>query len=563
MKSSAIIECVPNFSEGRDLVKIQKIEEAIRSVPTVSLLNTDPGKSTNRTVITFAGHPEEVIEAAFRAIAAAAQLIDMSTHQGEHPRMGATDVCPLIPISGISLEETSAFAVKLARRVGDELCIPVYLYEASASKPYRRNLADIRSGEYEGLEEKMKGQDWIPDFGPTVFNPQTGATVIGARDFLVAYNVNLNTTSVALANEVAFDIRENGRPKRDPVTKKILKDQRGEPIRTPGMCPKVKAIGWYIDEYHYAQVSMNLTDIHVTPLHIAFESCRKAAEKYGLHVTGSELVGLVPKQSLIDAGLYFLKKQKRSCGLSEEEIIQFAIHSLGLNESSVFDSKKRIIEYMLVNKNQRLANLSLNLFANETASDSPAPGGGSVSAYVGALGASLSTMVANLSLHKKGFEDKYELFNEQAILGAKLIQTLIDLVDEDTLAFDAIMQAFRLPKTTVEEKKIRKKAIRKATIGAIEIPMKTIDAARKILPVTRMMVEHGNVNSVSDAGVGALCIETAVRGASMNVKINAATLENEEDSKKYFDWANQAESKTIQEVKEILSMVEIRLLPKS
>lgn len=538
MKSSAIIECVPNFSEGRDPSVIAAIEKAI-SASGVRLLNTDPGKSTNRTVITFAGHPDKVIEAAFQAIKIASERIDMSKHKGEHPRMGATDVCPIIPIRDITLEEANAYAIKLAEKVGNELKIPIYLYEYSATSSHRKNLADIRSGEYEGFAEKIKQADWLPDYGPSELNVKSGATVIGVRDFLIAYNVNLNTNSVALANEVAFDIRENGRPQRDPLTNKLLKDNKGEVLRVPGSCPSVKAIGWYIDEYRYAQVSMNLTNMKITPLHIAFEECRKSAEKRGLIVTGSELVGLVPKQAMIDAGLYFLKKQKRSCGVPESDLIHIAIQSLGLNASSEFIPSQRIIEDMLEEKNNPLIQLSLEKFANETASESPAPGGGSVSAYLASLGASLSTMVANLSIHKKGYEDKYEEFNSAAMKGIQLSKDLLTLVDEDTKAFNLIMDAFRLPKTTIEEKKSRKKAIQDATIIAIEIPMKTIETAIQILPITKLMVEQGNPNSISDAGVGALCIEAAIKGAALNVKINAASLDDEELKKLYFDKADK------------------------
>ncbi len=555
MKSNAIIECVPNFSEGINLEKIAQIESSIRKIEGVKLLNTDPGKSTNRTVITFAGHPDKVVEAAFQAISAASKIIDMRFHHGEHPRMGATDVCPLIPIDGISLEETARYSIQLAERVGRELGIPVYLYQAASTKDYRKNLEDIRSGEYEGLAEKMKSDLWVPDFGPRVFNAQSGASVIGARDFLIAYNVNLNTRSIALANEIAFDIRENGRPLRDSVTQKIIRDAHGVIQRSTGSCPSVKAIGWYIDEYGYAQVSMNITNISKTPLHIAFEACRQSADKYGLLVTGSELVGLVPKKTLLDAGIYFLKKQRRSCGIPESEIIETAIQSLGLHNSSHFDPSKRIIENMIHRKNNPLIQLSLEKFVEATSSDSPAPGGGSVSAYVGALAAALSTMVANLSIHKKGFEHLYDRFNEAAIQGSKLSAELMDLVDKDTQAFNEILLAFRLPKASSEEKKIRKKAIRKATINAIEIPMQTIKVAMQIIPITKLMIEEGNVNSISDAGVGALCIETAVKGAAMNVKINASTLEKGEDKQKYFTLADQYVARVKEDVLAMMTSI--------
>lgn len=561
MKAKRIIECVPNFSEGRSQSVLDAISKAVESCPGVKLLHVDPGASTNRTVFTFAGEPEDVIEAAFCAIRTAAELIDMRQHKGAHPRMGATDVCPLVPVSGISLEETNAYALKLAERVGSELQIPVYLYEASASAPHRKNLADIRSGEYEGLEQKMQQEEWIPDFGPRSFQPRCGATVIGARDFLVAYNVNLNTKSVRLANEIAFDIRENGRPKRDPETQKILKDENGEQLRIPGTCPGVKAIGWYIDEYGMAQISMNLTRLSQTPLHIAFEECRKAAEKYGLIVTGSELVGLVPKSALTDAGRFYLQKQGRSLGVPEEELIHTAILSLGLNSIQKFEPEKRIIEYMLTDQKNPLVEMNLRRFAQETASENPAPGGGSVSAYVGALGAALSAMVGNLTAHKKGYEDRISYFSEMAEKATACYDQLLNLVDEDTRAFNSIIDAFRLPKTSPEEKKIRKKAIRKATIAAIEVPLQTMKIAAAILPVTLAMVREGNPNSITDAGVGALCIEAAVKGAGMNVKINAASLDDEDAKLKYFREAEDLIQKTTATVREIIAEVENRLLP--
>ncbi|MBK7878970.1 MAG: glutamate formimidoyltransferase [Saprospiraceae bacterium] len=555
MNQKPIIECVPNFSEGRNPEIIQQIARTIESVRGVKLLNIDPGASTNRTVITFAGAPEDVIEAAFQAIRIASQLIDMRQHKGEHPRMGATDVCPLIPISGINLEETAVYAKKLGERVGKELKIPVYLYEAAASAPHRRNLAEIRSGEYEGFAEKMKQKAWKPDYGPSEFNVLAGATVIGARDFLIAYNVNLNSKSVRLANEVAYDIRENGRPKRDPETQKLLKNESGEIERIPGSCPGVKAIGWYIEEYGYAQISMNLTDLHKTPLHIAFEECRRSAEQYGLIVTGSELVGLVPKKALIDCGKYFLNKQKRSLGVTEEELIQIAIQSLGLNSVSVFLPNQRIIENMLEDKKFPLASLSLKKFAEETASDSPAPGGGSVSAYAATMGASLATMVANLTAHKKGYEDKLSYFSEIASKGMQLSKELLELVDEDTAAFNMIMEAFRLPKVTPEDKKARKKAIKKATIVAIEVPLKTIKLASLAMPLAKAMVENGNPNSISDAGVGALCLEAAIKGAALNVKINASGLEDQDLKKKYFEEADEYVKSAEEETKSVLAMV--------
>lgn len=559
MKAPRIIECVPNFSEGRNDQFIQGIGETVSKIPGVKLLHVDAGKSTNRTVVTFAGDPDAVIEAAFQAIAYAASKIDMRTHHGEHPRMGATDVCPLIPISGISIEETVKYAKKLGERVGSELNIPVYLYEAASSRDYRKNLADIRSGEYEGLEQKMKLPEWKPDYGPSGFNPASGATVIGARDFLIAYNVNLNTRSVKLANEVAFDIRENGRPVKDELTGKLLKNANGEVVRKAGTCKSVKAIGWYIDEYQLAQVSMNLTNMNETALHTAFEECRKAADKYGLIVTGSELVGLVPKRALIEAGQYFLHKQKRSLGVSEEECIDIAIQSLGLNSITSFDPKKRIIEYMLEEKKNQLVDLSLEKFIQETAADSPTPGGGSVSAYLAALGAALGAMVANLTAHKKGYEDQFEFFSTTAADAQIKIKELLFLVDEDTRAFNQIMEAFRLPKTTPEEKSIRKKAIKKANQYAIDIPMKTMETAASCLPFIKAMTEKGNPNSISDAGVGALCIQAAVSGASLNVQINAAGLEDEVLKKSLFEKSQNLEEKVTKEVGEIIAAIKTKL----
>ncbi len=560
MKALKIIECVPNFSEGQDEKLIEALSKAIEHTEGVRLLHVDPGKSTNRTVVTFAGNPDAVIEAAFQAIKLASELIDMRFHKGEHPRMGATDVCPLIPISGISMEETVAYSKKLAARVGSELSIPVYLYENSATHPSRNNLADIRSGEYEGLEEKMKNPDWQPDYGPKSFNPKSGATVIGARDFLIAYNVNLNTKSTKLANEIAFDIRENGRPVKDPQTGKLIKNQQGEILRTPGTCKSLKAIGWYIDEYGQAQVSMNLTNMLETPLHKAFEECRKSADRLGLVVTGSELVGLVPKKALLDAGVYFMKKQNRSLGISEEELIDLAIQSLGLNSLALFEPQKRIIEYMLEDKTNKLVDLSLKKFAEETASESPAPGGGSVSAYLGALGASLGAMVANLTAHKKGYEDRLEFFSGYGVQAQEKIKELLFLVDEDTKAFNAIMEAFRLPKNTTEEKSIRKKAIRKANLYAIEIPLKTMETAASCLPLLRAMIENGNPNSISDAGVGALCIQAAVSGAALNVQINAASLDDEAKKAAYFEKAETIETRTGVEVKELIITIKKKII---
>jgi len=520
-----LIECVPNFSEGKDLNIIQQITNEIEKTEGVSLLNVDPGKATNRTVVTFVGNPQSVIEAAFRAIKKAGELIDMSKHTGEHPRMGATDVCPLIPISNITMEETSKYAQELAKRVSEELQLPVYLYEAAQPDKKRNNLSLIRAGEYEGFFKKIQQPEWKPDFGPAVFDAKRGATVIGARDFLVAYNVNLNTTSTRRANSIAFDVREAGRVKRegDGVTGKIVKDENGNAVNIPGSLKSVKAIGWYIEEYGIAQISMNLTNINTTPVHIAFDEVCKKAEDRGIRVTGSELVGLIPLKAMLDAGKYFLKKQQCSTGVSEKELIRIAILSMGLDELSPFKPEERIIEYKLAGKSDsRYVNMALNAFADETASESPAPGGGSVAAYVGSLAMSLATMVANLSSHKKGWDDRWEEFSNWAEKGQQYKEELLKLVDEDTRAFNLIMNAFSLPKTTEEEKNIRTQSIRSATKYAIEIPYKVMQASFSGMEVIKAMAETGNPNSVSDAGVGALCARSAVMGAYMNVRINAA-----------------------------------------
>jgi glutamate formiminotransferase / formiminotetrahydrofolate cyclodeaminase len=522
MNPNQLIECVPNFSEGRDMNIIRQITDEIEKVDGVRLLDVDPGKATNRTVVTFVGHPKAVIEAAYQAIKKASEIIDMSKHSGEHPRMGATDVCPLIPISGISMEETAAYAHELGKRVGETLHIPVFMYESAATKPERQNLATIRAGEYEGLAAKLNDPKWYPDYGTNTFNERAGATVIGARDFLVAYNVNLNTTSVRRANSVAFDVRENGRIQTDAKGKNVL-DAQGDPVRIPGACKSVKAIGWYIEEYGIAQISMNLTNIQVTPLHIAFDECCKSAQSRGLRVTGSELVGLVPKSVLVDAGKHFLKQQRRSVGVSEKELIHIAVKTLGLDELAPFDPSKKVIEYLLEDKSAHpLVHKTLTDFANETASESPAPGGGSISAYVGALGVSLGTMVANLSSHKVGWDDRIDYFSEQAAIGQELKDTLLDLVDADTHAFNKIMDAIRMPKATDEEKAARKAAMHAATVGAIEIPLKVMQVSLKSMTMLMEMAQNGNPNSVSDAGVGALCARTAVEGAALNVRINCS-----------------------------------------
>lgn len=524
-----LIECVPNFSEGRDMAVMKLITDEIESVEGVKLLDVDPGKATNRTVVTFVGEPAPVIEAAYRAIKKAAELIDMSKHSGEHPRMGATDVCPLIPIANISMEETAEWAHRLGKRVGEELDIPIYMYEAAATRPDWQNLATIRAGEYEALAQKLTQDAWKPDYGKAVFNAKAGATVIGARDFLVAYNVNLNTTSVRRANSVAFDVREQGRilRKGDPVNGPVVNDENGEPVRIPGACKAVKGIGWFIEEYGIAQVSMNLTNINISPLHLVFEECCKSADKHGLRVTGSELVGLVPKKVMIDAGKYFLAKQRRSVGVSDDELIRIAIKTLGLDELSDFDPKKKIIEYQLDGENATpLINMNLRAFADETASESPAPGGGSIAAYVGALGVSLATMVANLSSHKKGWDERWEEFSKYAAQGQALKDNLLYLVDEDTNAFNAIMAAFGLPKGNDVEKKARTAAIQATTKKAIEIPFKVMEVAFSAFDLVEAMAKDGNPNSVTDAGVGALCVRAAVHGAFLNVKINASGLKD-------------------------------------
>ena len=553
-----LIECVPNFSEGNDLNVISQITAQIESVEAVRLLNVDPGKATNRTVVTMVGEPAAVVEAAFRAIRKAGELIDMSKHKGEHPRMGATDVCPLIPIANISMEETAAFARELARRVGEELQLPVYLYESAQPDKSRSNLSVIRAGEYEGFAKKIQQPEWKPDFGPAVFDAKRGATVIGARDFLVAYNVNLNTTSTRRANAVAFDIREAGRVKR--VNGKVVNDENGKPVNIPGSLKAVKAIGWFIEEYGIAQISINLTNINITPVHIAFdEACRKAGER-GIRVTGSELVGLIPLKAMTDAGKYFLRKQQRSTGVSEKELIKIAIKSMGLDELGPFKPEERIIEYMLAGKSDsRLVQMTLTDFADETASESPAPGGGSISAYVGALGISLATMVANLSSHKKGWDERWEEFSDWAEKGEQFKNELVKLVDADTRAFNQIMQAFALPKSNDEEKARRQKAISDATRYAIEIPARVMQVAFESMQVIKAMAETGNPNSVSDAGVGALCARAAVMGAFMNVRINAAGYDDKQFVDEMIARGKETEANTIMLEAEILEIVNAKI----
>jgi len=531
IQMNAIIECVPNFSEGVNMDTIDAICSEIKSVDAVKLLDVDPGKATNRTVVTFVGPPEDVIDAAYLAIKKAAELIDMSQHKGEHPRMGATDVCPLIPIANISMEETVKYAEKLAERVGQDLNIPIYLYESAAKNEERINLATVRAGEYEGFSQKIKQDQWKPDYGPSEFNQKAGATAIGARDFLVAYNVNLNTTSVRRANSIAFDVREKGRIKKEgnPITGKILRDEEGNALREDGLLKSVKAIGWFIEEYGVAQISMNLTDLNVTSLHKAFETVRECSNKRGLRVTGSELVGLVPKKVLIDAGKYFLKQQQRSLGISEEEIIMIAIKSLGLDELAEFDPSKKIIEYLLEDDSSTtLVRKSLSAFADMTASESPAPGGGSISAYVGSLGVSLGAMVANLSSHKKGWDDKWEYYSEFAEKAQSIKDELLFLVDEDTQAFNKILTAIRMPKSNDEEKQQRMNALSDATKYAIDIPLRVMECSSRSYEILEAMSRDGLKASISDAGVGALCMHTAIQGAYLNVKINCKDFEDQE-----------------------------------
>ena len=553
-----LIECVPNFSEGVDVICIKQITDVIESVEGIKLLNVDPGKATNRTVVTFVGNPKAVIEAAFLAIKKAGELIDMSKHKGEHPRMGATDVCPLIPTSNISMEETAMYAKQLAKRVGEELKIPVYLYEEAQPNKKRSNLSVIRNGEYEGFFKKIKLPEWKPDFGPAEFDALRGATVIGARDFLVAYNVNLNTTSTRRANSIAFDVREAGRVVREgnSLTGKILLNEDGSPKSIPGSLKSVKAIGWYIQEYGICQISMNLTNINVTPVHIAFdEVCKRAAER-GMRVTGSELVGLIPLKAMLDAGIYFLKKQQRSIGVSESELIKIAIKSMGLDELAPFNPEERIIEYVLKDKaDSKLINMNLAAFADETASESPAPGGGSISAYVGSLGVSLATMVANLSSHKKGWDDRWEEFSNWAEKGQNIKNELLHLVDADTAAFNKIMDAFSLPKSTDEEKNSRTEAIQQATKFAIDIPFKVMQLSYQSLEVIKAMADFGNPNSVSDAGVGALCARSAVMGAFMNVRINAGGYHDKSFVKDILTKGKDTEEKTIALEAAILKIV--------
>mgnify|MGYP001455934273 FL=1 len=565
MDNKKLIECVPNFSEGRDMAIIKQITDVIESVDGVRLIDVDPGKATNRTVVTFVGTPDEVCEAAFRAAKKAAEIIDMSKHSGAHPRFGATDVCPLVPVSNITMEEVVVYARKLAKRIGEELQIPVYCYEYAATEEKRKNLANCRSGEYEGLPKKLQDPAWKPDFGPAKFNAKTGAIAVGARNFLIAYNVNLNTTSTRRANAVAFDIREKGRPVRvgNQVTGKVALDEKGNEIWTPGTLKACKAIGWFIEEYGIAQVSINLTDITVTPLHVAFEEASKKAMERGLRATGSELVGVVPLKAMLDAGRYFLEKQQRSTGISEREIIKIAIKSMGLDELVPFDPEKKIIEYILRDSSKkRLIDLTIEGFANETASESPAPGGGSVAACMGAFGAALGTMVANLSAHKPGWDDRWKEFSDWADKGKAYMDQLISLVDEDTNAFNKIMEAFGLPKGNDDEKAARKKAIQDATLYATEVPFKVMNLCYESMQVMKAMAEFGNPNSVTDAGVGALAARSGVFGAFLNVKINASGLEDKAIVEKFLNEGDTLLKKTIELEKEVLAIVEKKIVTK-
>lgn len=566
MNTTRLIECVPNFSEGRDRAVIKQITDAIESVEGVRLLDVDPGEATNRTVVTFVGDPESVQEAAFRGVRKAAELIDMSRHHGAHPRMGATDVCPLIPVSGVTLEEAAEMARNLGRRIADELNIPVYAYEASALKSGRKNLAVCRRGEYEGLAERFGGEDG-PDFGNRPWDDaaaRTGATAVGARDFLIAVNYNLNTTSTRRANAIAFDVREKGRPKRQgpKVNDPVVKDENGKTVMIPGTLKGTKAIGWFIDEYGIAQVSMNITDIRTTPLHVAFDEVCRAASERGIRVTGTEIVGLIPKSCLIDAGRYFLAKQQRSAGISEEAIINIAIKSMGLDDLKEFNPREKVIEYIIEDakpRGKRLVDMTLTEFAEETASESPAPGGGSIAAYMGALGAALSTMVANLSAHKPGWDDRWKEFSDYAERGHALMAKLLALVDEDTAAFNKIMAVFSMPKSTPEEKAARAEALEAATLYATEVPLRTMEASYDVFDYAEAMAREGNPASVSDAAVGALAARAAVVGALLNVRINAAGLKNRENAEKLLTRADEIDKKSEARVATVLEIANSKI----
>ena len=560
-----IIECVPNFSEGRNAETIKQITDSIEAVKGVKLLDIDPGEATNRTVVTFVGEPQAVMDAAVASIKRATELIDMRLHKGAHPRMGACDVCPLIPVSGITMEECAELARTLAKRVAEELNVPTYCYEAAAFKPERRNLAVCREGEYEGLPEKMANVDKQPDFGARPYDEgiaRTGATAVGARDFLVAVNYNLNTTSTRRANAIAFDVREKGRPRREgnPIVGKIIKDENGEPVMIPGTLKECKAIGWYIQEYGIAQVSMNMTNLSVTPLHIAFDEVCRAADSRGVRVTGTEIVGLVPKKALVDAGRYFLHKQHRSTGVPERELVRIAIETMGLSNLKEFKPEEKIVEYILEAEEQKnvnkLVDMTCAAFAEETASESPAPGGGSISAYMGALGAALGAMVANLSSHKAGWDDRWEFFSQWAEKGVAVMNELLALVDEDTAAFNKIMDVFAMPKNTPEEKAERSRAMQVATLYATQVPLRTMQTAYKVFEIVKAMAVEGNPNSVSDAGVGALAARSAVMGACLNVKINAAGLKDRETAEALVKEAEEIQQLAQKAEQEILAIVE-------
>ncbi|MBN2864291.1 MAG: glutamate formimidoyltransferase [Bacteroidales bacterium] len=547
-----IIECVPNFSEGRDMSVIRQITGAIEVVEGVKLLDVDPGKDTNRTVVTFVGEPEAVSEAAFQAVKKASEVIDMSKHHGEHPRMGATDVCPFVPVSGISMEETVVYARKVAERIGEELGIPVYCYENAAFEDKRRNLANCRAGEYEGLKEKLTDPGWKPDFGPAVFNPRSGATAVGARDFLVAFNINLNTTSTRRANAIAYDVREKGR---------TVRNENGEQITIPGTLKSVKAIGWFIEEYGIAQISMNLTNISVTPVHIAFDEVCRKADTRGLRVTGSELVGLIPLMAILDAGKYFLEKQQRSLGVSDDELIKIAVKSMGLDDLHPFNAEEKIIEFVMAEKRtKKLVDLDLKVFINTVASELPAPGGGSVSAYMGAMGVALGTMVANLSSHKRGWDDRWREFSDRAEKGKELQRKLLDLVDEDTEAYNMIIEAGRLPKRTEEEIKNRKKAVQDAMKNAIMVPFRVMETAFRGFDLIKAMVREGNPASVTDAGTGALAILSSVRGAFLNVKINSAGLDDKAFAEDIISKGSDLEKEAIAETEGIMEIVDSKII---
>ena len=565
-KMKQIVECVPNFSEGRDMGVIRQITDAVESVKGVKLLDVDPGEATNRTVVTFVGEPADVVEAAFRAVGKAAQLIDMRQQHGAHPRIGATDVLPIVPVSGITLEECAEISRQLAKRIADELNIPCYCYEAAAFTPERRNLAVCRKGEYEGIAERIDDDAEAPDFGRRPYDEQvarTGCTVVGARDFLIAVNFNLNTTSTRRANAIAFDVREKGRPMREgnPIIGKKLLYADGTPIMKPGTLKCTKAIGWYIDEYGIAQVSMNMTNINVTPLHVAFDEVCRAAAARGVRVTGTEIVGLIPKRVLIEAGEYFLRKQQRSTGIPEKDIIDIAIHSLGLSDLKPFNPREKVIEYLLEddNKQKQLIDLTVSEFANETSRESPAPGGGTIAAYMGALGAALGTMVANLSAHKRGWDDQWAKFSEWADRGQDIVRRALHLVDEDTEAFNRIMEAFSLPKGTAEEKQARSQAIQDATLYATRVPLETMKTAYAAFDICRAMASEGNPASVSDAGVGALAARSAVLGAWLNVRINAASLKDRSTADAILAEAQQLADQAQQQEKEILAIVDTKI----